>query len=283
MTVKYDIKNSWPLVVAIFLFIYTIYCIITLGFNIFVISVFFLAVVLNLGLFYLLTHRINKKQMSVKFYRVFITIAYFVFFGFFTLIILFNLFSYKQSLPDEDSYNYVIVFGSSVSMNNEQNTIINKRIDKAIEYANKHLETKFIMTGAKVSHDAFEEATYMKEYMMEKGIDESRILTDTMSINTFENISNALYIIKSDLVKNNIYENILDSPGSINSSGHNLDYLKIGLLSSDFHLTRINLMSRKLGINDQYDISVESDFMHKLYLYVQETLSLYKAFVLKQI
>ena len=67
MTVKYDIKNSWPLVVAIFLFIYTIYCIITLGFNIFVISVFFLAVVLNLGLFYLLTHRINKKQMSVKF------------------------------------------------------------------------------------------------------------------------------------------------------------------------------------------------------------------------
>ena len=139
------------------------------------------------------------------------------------------------------------------------------------------------MTGAKVSHDAFEEATYMKEYMMEKGIDESRILTDTMSINTFENISNALYIIKSDLVKNNIYENILDSPVSINSSGHNLDYLKIGLLSSDFHLTRINLMSRKLGINDQYDISVESDFMHKLYLYVQETLSLYKAFVLKQI
>lgn len=283
MTVKYDIKNSWPLVVAILLFVYIIYCIITLGFNIFVLFVFFVAIVLNLGLFYLLTHRINRKQMSVKFYRVFITIAYITFFGFFAFVILFNVFFNKKSLSEDESYNYVIVFGSSVSLNNEQNTIINKRIDKAIEYANNHTDTKFIMTGAKVSHDAFEEATYMKEYMIKKGIDESRILTDTMSINTFENISNAIYIIKSDLVKNNIYNNILDSPVSINNSGHNLDYLKIGLLSSDFHLMRINLMSKKLGINEQYDISVESDFLHKLYLYVQETLSLYKAFVLKQI
>ena len=283
MTVKYDIKNSWPLVIAILLFIYTIFCAITLGFNIFVFSIFFVAIVLNLGLFYLFTHRINRKQMSVKFYRVFITVAYALFFGFFTIVILFNLMSQKQSLTDEDSYNYVIVFGSSVSLINEHNIIINERIEKAIEYANKHKDTKFVMTGAKLKHDAYEEATYMKEYMIARGIDESRVLTDTMSVNTFENISNALYIIKSDLVKNNIYDNILDSPVSINNSGYNLDNLKIGLLSTDFHIFRINLMSKKLGINEQYDISVESDILHKLYLYVQETLSLYKAFVLNQI
>lgn len=283
MTVKYDIKNSWPLIIAIILFVYTIFCVITLGFNIFVFSVFFIAIVLNLGLFYLLTHRINNKQMPVKFYRIFITIAYAVFFGFFAIVILINVLSKKQSLPNDESYDYVIVFGASVSMINEHNIIINSRIDKAIEYANGHKDTKFILTGAKLKHDAFEEATYMKEYMIARGIDESRVLTDTMSVNTYENISNALYIMKSDIVKNNIYDNILDSPVSINNSGRNLDYLKIGLLSTDFHIFRINLMSKKLGIKDQYDLSVESDALHKLYLYVQETLSLYKAFVLNQI
>lgn len=283
MTVKYDIKNSWPLIIAIILFVYTIFCAITLGFNIFVFSVFFIAIVLNLGLFYLLTHRINNKQMPVKFYRIFITIAYAVFFGFFAIVILINVLSKKQSLPKDESYDYVIVFGASVSMINEHNIIINSRIDKAIEYANEHKDTKFILTGAKLKHDAFEEATYMKEYMIARGIDESRVLTDTMSVNTYENISNALYIMKSDIVKNNIYDNILDSPVSINNSGRNLDYLKIGLLSTDFHIFRINLMSKKLGIKDQYDLSVESDALHKLYLYVQETLSLYKAFVLNQI
>lgn len=283
MTVKYDIKNSWPLIIAILLFIYTIFCAITLGFNIFVFSVFFVAIVLNLGLFYLLTHKINRKQMSVKFYRVFISITYAVFFSFFAIVILINVLSKKQTLPQDESYNYVIVFGASVSLINEHNIIINSRIDKAIKYANEHKGTKFVLTGAKLKHDAYEEATYMKEYMIARGIDESRVLTDTMSVNTYENISNALFIIKSDMVKNNIYDNVLDSPVSINNSGRNLHNLKIGLLSTDFHIFRINLMSQKLGIEEQYDISVESDPWHKLYLYVQETLSLYKAFVLNQI
>lgn len=283
MIVKYELKKSWPLLLAIFLFVYIVFCIITLGFNIFVVSVFFVAIVLNLGLFYLLTHQLNKKQMSVQFYRVFISIAYLMFFGFFTVCIMINAFSKRTYLDENENFNYVIVFGSSVSLNTNRNSIINKRLDKALEYASSHEDTKFILTGAKVGNEPLEEATYMKEYMMKRGISEDRVLTDTLSINTYENISNALYIIKSDVIKSNVYDTILDSPVFVNNSGYNLNYLKIGLLSTDFHIFRINMMSKKLGIEEQYDIVVKSDFLHRLYLYVQETLSLYKAFVFNQI
>lgn len=283
MIVNYNIKKSWPIIISILLLLYSIYCIITLGFNIFVLSIFFVAIVLNIGLFYILTHKKNKKQIGIQFYRIFIPVAYVMYFSFFIIIIMLNIFSKKDTIDINDSYDYVIVFGSSVSKQNEKNTIINKRLDKAVEYANNHLATKFILTGAKVSNDIYEEALYMKEYMLNKGIDEDRVLTDTLSINTFENISNALFIIKNDVITENVYNNILDSPVSLNNNYFNLNYLKIGLLSTDFHIFRINLMSNKLGIEKQYDISVDSDFSHKLYLYVQECLSLYKALVLGQL
>ena len=51
-------------------------------------------------------------------------------------------------------------------------------------------------------------------------------------------------------------------------------------MSSEFHLTRINLMAHKYGIRKPYDIPCKTRTIYKPYLYVREDLSLLKALVL---
>ena len=243
---------------------------------------FLLAIVLLVLLHHIVNNPIDEEESSPVFKYIFIKTSASLYFLGIIIAMLFNIVYPKNSINENNqSYDYIIVFGAGIA--NGKNEIMNTRLDLAISYAKRYKRAKFVLTGAKGIEEPIEEAVYMRNYMTDRGIDDKRIIIDPFSVNTYENIYNSLNLIKKDVLKRNPRENIVTRPFRNVNDRFDLDFLNIGFMSSEFHLTRINLLARKLGIYRPYDIACKTRNIFKPYLYLREDLSLFKALVLNQI
>ncbi len=119
--------------------------------------------------------------------------------------LVFSHFSEKGK-PDLD---YIVVLGAQVKENGPS-AVTKWRLEAAIDYLNANPETIAVVSGGQGMNEPAPEAVVMKKYMTEKGIDESRILTEERSRNTAENIefSAKLFDIENDsigIVTNNFH------------------------------------------------------------------------------
>lgn len=277
------IKKYIFLLLALIIAIYIFICDILMTFSFSMNVVFFSAIILLLRLNYMINFPLNKEVRGPSFFRILtIVVSIFFFSGIFS-ILAFNLIYPKYSINTKNQeYDYIIVFGAGVQEN--KNEIMNSRIDKAIEYSKMYRNCKFVLTGARGANEPIEEAIYMKNYMTDRGMDERRIIIDTYSYNTYENVYNSLNLIKKDIVLRNKREHIITRPfKNTDKEYFDLDFLNIGFMSSEFHLSRINMMAKKFGIYRPYDIACHTRNIYKPYVYVREDLSLFKAFILNQL
>ena len=267
---------------AVITFIYLVVCNIVMTFSFIMNAVFITAIVLFILIYYLINNPLNLKERAPSFIRIFINVfAFFYFLGIGSLII-FNIFYPKHYLnTNNQTYDYIIVFGAGISEN--KTAIMNSRINKAVEYSKIYPNCKFVLTGAKGGNEMIEEAIYMRNYLKDKGIDDKRLLIEPNSVNTNENILNSLNLIKKDIVRRNAKENIITRPFKNTEGYFDLDFLNIGFMSSEFHLTRINMMAKKIGISRPYDIPCRTEVLYIPYLYIREDLSIFKALILNQI
>ncbi|MBP3201366.1 MAG: YdcF family protein [Lachnospiraceae bacterium] len=277
------IKKYIFLVLALIIAIYLFMCDVLMTFSISMNVVFLTAVILLLMIQYMVNVPLNKKVRGPSFVRILIIVASIFFFSGIFSILAFNLMYPKHSInTNNQEYDYIIVFGAGVKEN--KNEIMNSRIDKAIEYSKIYKRCKFVLTGARGANEPIEEAIYMKNYMTDRGMDERRLIIDTYSYNTYQNVYNSLNLIKKDVLIRNKKERIITRPfKSTDKEYFDLDFLNIGFMSSEFHLTRINMMAKKVGIYRPYDISCNTRNLYKPYMYIREDLSLFKAFVLNQL
>lgn len=276
------IKNNICLVFAILIVLYLGICDVLMTFSFSMNAVFMVAAILLILMNYIINNPVNKEFRGPSFLREFTKVVTVFFFMGVISIIVFNIIYPKNFINEKDQdFDYIIVFGAGISEN--KNQIMNDRIEKAIEYSKKFIRCKFVLTGAKGSGEPIEEAIYMKNYMKDRGVDIRRVLVDTNSYNTYENIYNSLELIKKDVLNRNKRENLIPRPFKSNDNHFDLDFLNIGFMSSDFHLTRINMMAKNFGIYRPYNIVCETRTFYKPYLYVREDLSLFKAFVLNQL
>lgn len=272
-----------PIVFSIVFIMYYIYCTLLTRFSFSMLCPFALSVILLIGLYIVINKPIDKTKRKPSFLYIFIIVSNIMYFSLFLIVILFNFFVKKPIANENIPYQYIIVFGAGVSVDESKNVIINKRIEKAIEYAKIDDKTIFIMSGAKQDDEIIEEANYMKNYMVDKGIDKNRILVDLFSYNTYENISNSLFIIKEDLLKRNQFENVISRPFTNSKSAYDFDYLNIGFVSNEFHLWRISMMAKKLGIDNPNCIEVKTTPSLLVFYEIREVMALFKAFVLGQL
>ncbi len=277
------IKKYIFLVLALIIAIYLFMCDVLMTFSISMNVVFLTAVILLLMIQYMVNVPLNKKVRGPSFVRVLITVISIFFFSGVFSIFAFNLMYPKHSInTNNQEYDYIIVFGAGVKEN--KNEIMNSRIDKAIEYSKIYKRCKFVLTGARGANEPIEEAIYMKNYMTDRGMDERRLIIDTYSYNTYQNVYNSLNLIKKDVFIRNKKERIITRPfKNTDKEYFDLDFLNIGFMSSEFHLTRINMMAKKVGIYRPYNISCNTRNLYKPYMYIREDLSLFKAFVLNQL
>ena len=101
----------------------------------------------------------------------------------------------------EYNKDYIIILGCQIKKDGSLTPLLRGRVDKAIEFRNKQLETTgkdliFIPSGGKGSDEIISEAEAIKNYLIEQGIDKKNILIDDKSTNTYENIKFSNRLVK---------------------------------------------------------------------------------------
>lgn len=125
--------------------------------------------------------------------------------------------------PYSDDADIVLILGARV-YGSTPSPALSMRLDKALEYLQSNMDAVILVSGAKGSGEDVTEAHAMREYLVERGILEDRVILEEESTNTYENIRNSLNIL-----------------------GGNQDGRRLLIVSNNFHVLRAKLIARKLG------------------------------------
>ena len=139
----------------------------------------------------------------------------------------------------------MIVLGAKVNGTEVSNTL-KLRLDKAIEYYNKHKSVNIIVSGGQGNDENITEALAMKNYLVSNGVNINNIIEENKATTTLENI---IYSKK-----------ILDD---MNNKG------KVLIVTSDYHLFRGRLIASILGIENEGLCSISS-ISGRLYYMIRE-------------
>ena len=129
--------------------------------------------------------------------------------------------------------DYILVLGAQVWPSGPSLTL-QYRLDTAAEYLEKNPETVCIVSGGQGFNEPFPEAEGMAQYLLKKGIPEDRILKESASRNTVENIRFCMEL--ADLAQ----------------AGH------VGIVTNDFHICRSVGIARKQGLSQAVGIAAPS-------------------------
>ncbi len=136
----------------------------------------------------------------------------------------------------QDDLDYIIVLGAQVRTSGPS-IVLKYRLDKAAEYLNDNPGTKCIVSGGQGYNEPSSEASVMRDYLINKGISDGRILVEDKSLNTIQNIEYSKEIINEDC---------------------GADYENVGIVSNNFHIFRGTAIARKQGLNGVCGIAASS-------------------------
>ena len=119
---------------------------------------------------------------------------------------------------------------------NGPSIVLQYRLDKAIEYLNDNPDTICIVSGGQGCNEPCTEAQGMAEYLEKKGIPEARILLETESTTTVQNISNSMQYIGEGAT--------------------------IGIITNNFHVFRAMQIAKKLGLTQVHGIAAKSSALY---------------------
>lgn len=86
-----------------------------------------------------------------------------------------------------DGADYCIILGAQWK-DTGPSEVLRRRLDKALEYLEHSPDTKVIVTGGQGGNESIAEAAGMREYLMQAGIEEERILVEDRSTSTYQNL-----------------------------------------------------------------------------------------------
>lgn len=164
--------------------------------------------------------------------------------------------------PDLD---YVIVLGARVREDG-LSRVLKYRLDRAMEYLAGNPGAMLVLSGGQGKGEPVSEAAAMRDYLEYNGVSHRRLILEERSSSTVENIAYGRLAIEADqerrkelssqttvVMEPGTYEEIPDKP------------IKVGVLTSDFHVFRAEQIAKKWGMPDIHGISSKSDpvlFVH---------------------
>ena len=156
-----------------------------------------------------------------------------------------NVLKHFRETADPD-LDYIVVLGAQIRETGPT-VVLRWRLDAAYEYLVENPETVCIVAGGQGANEPRPEAEAMRDYLVEAGISPERIVTETASRNTIENI-----------------RNVLELPGNMAGEDGKRAYLldpandTVGIVTNDFHMFRALAIARKQGIVNAQGISAHS-------------------------
>ena len=166
-----------------------------------------------------------------RIFRVLVTSAIIV------LIIFCGMICSEFNAKGTQNLDYIIVLGAQVRENGPS-VVLRYRLDAAIEYLNENPNTVCIVSGGQGFNEPFSEADGMADYLIENGIEKSRIILEDKSTNTLENIRNSKTLMESS-------------------------YNDVGIVTNNFHVFRAVQLAKAQGLESVCGISADSS---KIYL-----------------
>ena len=128
----------------------------------------------------------------------------------------------KMNEKPVNNLDYIIVLGAQVKENGPS-VVLKYRLDRAVSYLKENDNTLVIVSGGQGANEKATEASVMKEYLVNNGINENRIIIEDKSNTTKENLINSKKIIGNDK--------------------------SIGIVTNNFHMYRALLIGKKYKVN----------------------------------
>ncbi|MBR3354686.1 MAG: YdcF family protein [Oscillospiraceae bacterium] len=116
--------------------------------------------------------------------------------------------------------DFVLVFGAEMR-DDGPSPMLARRCEKAFELSEKYPDAMIVVSGWKGPGDASNEAEGMRDYLLKLGVSDDKIITEPEASDTLENIIFSLPYIGDGTV---------------------------AMVSDDFHLFRIGIISRVVGV-----------------------------------
>lgn len=156
----------------------------------------------------------------------------------------------KMNAKPADDAEYVIVLGAQVRGSKITKSLA-KRLDAAYEYGCENTTCKIIVSGGQGVGEDLPEAEAMKKYLIEKGIDENRIIEENKSTTTKENLVFSMKII-----------NDFDA--------------SVVIITNNFHVFRATRLAKKIGYTNISAKAAKSDNHLIINYMVRESLAMVK-------
>ena len=168
------------------------------------------------------------------------------------LVFIESLIYHAQKNNFDINQEYVLVLGAKANNGNLSKTLI-ERLNSTFNYLQKHKTATAILCGGKERKDEYSQSEYMKDYLLKRGIEDNRLIVESKSKNTFENIKLAL-------------EKMDKKPSSVM------------IITSDYHIFRAKFILYRFGILAySYPAKTPKDVV--LLSYARETLAVIKTFL----
>lgn len=177
----------------------------------FLISIFFLTMFILIKINFFDKHKTFKKI-----FIIILTICLGIF------LIIESLIISKMNVKPVKNLDYIIVLGAQVKESGPS-VVLRYRLDKAVSYLKENDNTLVIVSGGQGANEKATEASVMKEYLVNNGINENRIIIEDKSHTTKENL--------------------------INSKKITSDNKSIGIVTNNFHMYRALLIGKKYKVN----------------------------------
>ncbi len=210
-----------------------------------------------IGLFFfawmILLHKnffVAHRKLKVFFHTlVIVTIA--------VLTIFCGMIAGEFNAKGNQNLDYIIVLGAQVRENGPS-VVLKYRLDVAIDYLNKNPSTICIVSGGQGANEPFSEAEGMAEYLIENGVNQSRIILEDESTNTVENIQNS--------------KTLMEQP-----------YSSVGIVTNNFHVFRAIQIAKVQGLEGVCGIAADSNVLYLPNNVLRECCGILKDWIMKNI
>lgn len=136
-------------------------------------------------------------------------------------LVILSLIISKMNVKVVKNLDYIIVLGAQVKESGPS-VVLRYRLDRAVSYLKENDNTLVIVSGGKGINEPATEASVMKEYLVNNGINEERIIIEDKSNTTKENLINSKKITR--------------------------DNKSIGIVTNNFHMYRALLIGKKYKV-----------------------------------
>ena len=159
-----------------------------------------------------------------------------------------------------DKTDVVMVLGAGLE-GDKVSEMLKTRLDGAVDYVDKNKDYDFIIVSGGKGHDELiSEAEAMRRYLVDKGIDNNKIILEDKSTSTFENFKFSKEIIES---KTGLY----------------IEDMDIKVFTNGFHTMRSYFLGKRLSYGTLSTYGTKTPYTLAPYYYFREIFAFAKSIV----